>query len=92
MKSSIIIFCLMLLTTAVADARDQNQVRKFRSSHPCPVTGLTTGACTGWVVDHIIPLCLGGPDEPRNMQWQLKSDSYLKDSLERETCRRVKCH
>lgn len=41
----------------------------FRQSHPCPVTGLTTGACSGWSVDHVIPLDCGGCDAVSNMQW-----------------------
>jgi len=42
---------------------------KFRVSHPCPATGLTTGACPGWSVDHVIPLVCGGCDSVNNMQW-----------------------
>ena len=29
-----------------------------------------TGACPGFVVDHIQPLKRGGMDAPENMQWQ----------------------
>ena len=83
---------LLLLAIAFsgAQARDPAQVRNFRRDHACPATGKFTGACPGWVVDHIIPLCLGGPDEPRNMQWQDKAASLAKDRLEWETCRKTK--
>jgi hypothetical protein len=60
---------LLALVALSAQARDPAAVRAFRKANPCPATGKTTGACPGWVVDHTIPLCLGGPDEPLNMQW-----------------------
>lgn len=60
----------------------------FRSIHPCPQTGKTTGACVGWQVDHVIPLACGGCDSVHNMQWlpdQIKtcSDVWCKDRFER---------
>lgn len=41
----------------------------FRKIHPCPSTGLTTGACPGWAIDHVIPLACGGCDAVSNLQW-----------------------
>jgi hypothetical protein len=35
--------------------------RVFQASHPCPVTGPSTGACPGYVVNHIVPLKRGLP-------------------------------
>lgn len=77
---------LLLLCAAPAYARDAAQVRAFRKDHPCPSTGKTTGACPGYVVDHLYPLCAGGEDKPANMQWQELTQSYAKDRLERELC------
>ena len=37
-------------------ARSPAARRSFRSSHPCPATGKTSGACRGYVVDHVVPL------------------------------------
>lgn len=54
----------------------------FRKLHPCPETGLTAGACPGWVVDHIVALKRGGPDHPCNMQWQSTSEALEKDRFE----------
>jgi hypothetical protein len=78
---------LLILTATEPTPRDPAQVRAFRAAHPCPVTGLTTGACPGWVVDHIYPLCAGGKDLPSNMSWQEARQSYIKDNLERDFCR-----
>ena len=74
-----------------AAARDPAQVRAFRKAHPCPATAMTTGACPGYVVDHIIPLCLqphiSEPlDRPGNMAWQERAESLKKDRAERQLC------
>lgn len=81
----------LLVATAHAQAptttaRDPHQVALFRKDHPCPSTSKTTGACPNYVVDHIFPLCAGGPDTPSNMAWQDRAQSYIKDSLERAYC------
>jgi hypothetical protein len=68
--------------------RDPEQRRAFVQSHPCPSTGKTKGRCPGYVVDHITPLCAGGPDRPSNMQWQTVEASKDKDRREREQCKR----
>jgi len=41
----------------------------FRKAHPCPANGSPLGACPGWQVHHLWPLCCGGPDTPDNMIW-----------------------
>jgi hypothetical protein len=67
--------------------RDPHERAAFMRQHPCPSTGKTRGACPGYVVDHVIPLCAGGPDRPSNMQWQTRSDAKVKDQEERKMCR-----
>lgn len=67
-------------------ARSATAVIEFKRQQPCPVTGKVRGACPGWVVDHIEPLCAGGPDEPANMQWQTSEDAKTKDKLEVRQC------
>lgn len=70
-------------------ARDMHEVFKFRAIYPCPATGLVTGACPGWAVDHVIPLACGGCDVIGNMQWlpnEIKNHSgpFPKDRWERK--------
>ena len=48
--------------------------------------GLTYGACPGWVVDHLVPLCAGGADAPGNMAWQRADEATRKDTIERQLC------
>lgn len=62
--------------------RDPEQRRAFMKSHPCPSTGKTSGACPGYVVDHVKALKHGGADDPSNMQWQTKADAIAKDKWE----------
>jgi hypothetical protein len=78
-----------------ATARDKNGKIKrsafakheFMLMHPCPITGLTSGKCRGYVIDHINPLACGGADMPSNMQWQTKAEAKAKDQWERKGCR-----
>ncbi len=63
-------------------ARSEKAKDSFRKNHPCPSTGRTSGACPGYVIDHIRPLKRGGADDPSNMQWQTKSDAKEKDKRE----------
>jgi hypothetical protein len=58
----------------------------FKREHPCPSTGSATGACRGYVVDHVNPLECGGADAPSNMQWQTVAAGKAKDKTER-ACR-----
>jgi hypothetical protein len=85
-----VLVALLVLAPAQALAkaqRDPHQRAAFMKQQPCPSTGKTRGACPGYVVDHIMPLCAGGADRPSNMQWQTVADAKEKDREERQTCR-----
>ena len=62
--------------------RNPKAMSDFMKSHPCPSTGKTSGACKGYVVDHIVPLKRGGADVPGNMQWQTSAEAKAKDKIE----------
>jgi hypothetical protein len=62
--------------------RDPAQRRAFQRTHPCPSTGRKSGACPGYVVDHMKPLKRGGADRPWNMQWQTQAAAAAKDRTE----------
>ena len=62
--------------------RSQTAKNQFKKSHPCPSTGRSSGACPGYVVDHVKALKRGGADAPSNMQWQTIQDAKAKDKWE----------
>jgi hypothetical protein len=72
---------------STAPERSRSQRDAFQRVNPCPANGATRGACPGFVVDHIAPLCAGGADAPANMQWQTVDDAKAKDREEVRQCR-----
>jgi hypothetical protein len=54
----------------------------FKHQQPCPSTGRSSGACPGYVIDHVQALKRGGTDAPSNMQWQTKEAAKQKDKWE----------
>lgn len=63
-------------------ARSREAKDAFKRQHPCPSTGRSSGACPGYVVDHVIALKRGGSDDPVNMQWQTTAAAKAKDKYE----------
>ncbi len=65
-------------------APSPSAVREFRETHPCPTTGHDWGACPGYIVNHITPLCKGGRDVASNLEWQ--THTYA-DRRDQKACR-----
>ena len=63
-------------------ARSREVTTEFERENPCPATGKRSGACPGYIKDHIHALCIGGADEVSNLQWQTKADAAAKDRWE----------
>lgn len=74
----------------VSAPRDASAVYQFRKHNPCPATGKIGGACKGWQVDHIKPLCAGGADRPDNMQWLTVAAHLKKTREDRSRCASLK--
>lgn len=86
MKAVIIAMCGVLagvMSPAVAkEHRSHAALAEFQRQYPCPSTGLTRGACPGWVKDHVWAICKGGPDNVVNLQWQSVAAAKAKDKWE----------
>jgi hypothetical protein len=72
----------LAVMAGAGEARDRSVPQQFQHQHPCPSTGKTTGACPGYVRDHIVPLCRSGADSTSNMQWQTIAGAKAKDRWE----------
>lgn len=70
--------------------RSSAVLAEFQRQHPCPATSSARGACPGYIRDHIVPLCAGGPDHPDNLQWQTVAAAKAKDREEMRECRRLR--
>jgi hypothetical protein len=75
-------------SASASEHRSRAVAGEFQWQHPCPSTGRATGACPGYVRDHIVPLACGGPDAVQNMQWQTVAEARAKDKWERQACGR----
>lgn len=82
-----LLFALPLSALAQQIERSRAVVHAFRSVHACPSTGLHRGPCPGWQVDHVQPLCSGGPDTRANMQWLSADDHRIKTRQDLRVCR-----
>ena len=62
--------------------RSEAQRDAFKRANSCPSTGKSSGPCPGYIIDHVIPLCKGGPDLPANMKYQTTADAKAKNKVE----------
>lgn len=49
--------------------RSDSVLQAYQLIHPCPKTGLTTGKCLGWALNHNAPLACGSRDAVFNISW-----------------------
>jgi hypothetical protein len=75
-------------SVSAQEHRSSAVAREFQRENPCPSTGQTSGACPGYIKDHIKPLACGGPDDPANIQWQTVEAAKAKDKTELKDCAR----
>lgn len=84
-------FFALCASCGVAEASNVKRSAKARADfqrvNPCPATGRPRGACPGYVVDHVRPLCAGGADTPANMQWLTATEARRKDAEWLHLCR-----
>ena len=91
MRTGLIVAILLTVMCTALSAREYRSrevTREFQREHPCPSTGLTSGACPGYRKDHVNPLACGGPDAVSNLQWQTVAAAKAKDRWERRACGR----
>jgi hypothetical protein len=93
MRALVFAIALLICMPGHAAIKRSNAARHaFVKMHACPSTGQYRLPCHGYVIDHIKPLCAGGPDKPSNMQWQNLADSRKKDKTEWRECRLLRAN
>lgn len=88
------VICLAALALFASDAapapRSHSAKAAFQRLYHCPATDKPRGPCPGYIIDHVVPLCAGGADDPLNMQWQTVADAKAKDRIEMAECRALR--
>lgn len=90
MKAGPLLLSALVAVQVSAAPRSTAERHAFTREQPCPATGQRRGACPGWEVDHIRPLCAGGADHRSNLQWIRKEDHRFKTLVDVRECRRDK--
>ena len=58
----------------------------FQRLNPCPANDARLGECPGYVIDYVVPRCMGGPDEPYNMRWQTLAEAKARIAADARRC------
>ena len=78
----------LLLSLDADGAQRSRAVRaEFQRLNPCPSTGLSSGPCPGWQIDHRDALVCGGSDALANLQWLTIDEHKAKTRVEVKLCR-----
>lgn len=89
-RGALLLALAISLAMGAADARiprSSAAVAAFKRANPCPLNDARRGACPGYEVDHIQPLCASGPDVPDNMQWLTHAEHRQKTKVDVMRCR-----
>lgn len=81
---------LLAASAHAAQHRSKAVLRAFVNQQACPSTGLHRLPCPGWQMDHIVPLCAGGPDAVENLQWLTREAHKEKTRGDVRYCRSAK--
>ncbi len=73
-----------------SEQRSRAEIRAFQRVNPCPSTGKPRGACPGYQVDHVTPLCAYGADTVENMQWLTIEEHRYKTRTDVRVCRQLR--
>lgn len=87
MGRSLVLCLLLVVGAAEGFPRSRAVLHEFRREHPCPSTGAARGACPGFEIDHVQPLCAGGLDDVSNLQWLSLEAHRLKTKRDVAACR-----
>jgi hypothetical protein len=71
-----------IIERMVIDMNEGQSKDDFKKSQPCPSTSKSSGARSGYVIDHVTPLKRGGADSPSNMQWKTTAVARSKNKTE----------
>jgi hypothetical protein len=86
---SLLLLSLLLLGSPLAFAGPPPSAQAdFQRLHPCPANDARSGDCPGYVIDHVVPRCIGGPDDAYNMRWQTLAEAKARIAAEARRCPR----
>lgn len=91
-KYKIVLIYFLLFPICCISVTNRSYISRnnFIKSNPCPGTNIVQKKCSGYIVDHIVPLCAGGKDHASNMQWQTVEEAKSKDKLEWRQCAAIR--
>ena len=84
MRLALILLAAFALSTG-ADARIHRSTtvrHAFVKEQACPSTERHRLPCPGWIIDHVVALCVGGSDSVENLRWMTVEAAKSKDRWE----------
>lgn len=92
MRSSLLVALAIPVSSLSSFPAEAKQPRSsverhaFVKENACPATDRARLPCSGYHVDHIVPLCAGGADHRSNMQWLTIEDHKAKTKIDVRAC------